>query len=75
MTRIGPRQARILDYVAEHPLVCTAEVDRATNDYTPHSHKVTYDSVGRLIGRGLLGVKPGKGNRALLFVPEGGGLP
>lgn len=66
--RIGHRQDKVLNFVANHPGCCAADVDRATNSHVvDHAHAVTYDAVRRLIARGLLRTQKA-GSRVKLFI-------
>lgn len=50
---IGPRQDRLLTLIANQPGITAAELNRIDNRFG-RAHKVTYDSLQRLLRRGII---------------------
>ncbi len=60
-------QSRYLEYVADHPGCCVADVDRACRRNPQAGHQWVYDGIARLIKQQALRAEF-KGSRKTLFV-------
>jgi len=68
--RVSFAQMEYLQFVKNNPGCCIADVDRACRHDRSAGHRWIYDSVRRLVRRGLLSAEPGAGGRVILRLPE-----
>jgi len=67
--RVSFAQLEYLQFVAQHPGCCIADVDRACRRDRTAGHFWIYASIRRLRKRGLLYSEPGPGGRVILRLP------